>query len=140
MTQPSRMPRYDVRNDGSARMLCSTANRATVSIVSTPDMASTVAKDVGRQTMGGLLRNIPLVGGAVANRVESEDPRYIYSLTPQQLEEAWQQVSNRFRECPTCARVVCLSDFDEQAGYCTEDSPRRDDIAQAQAEQARCGS
>jgi len=136
MTQPSRMPRYDVRNDGVgpyAVFYCESCDRE---YRSTPDMASTVAKDVGRQTMGGLLRNIPLVGGAVANRVESEDPRYIYSLTPQQLEEAWQQVSNRFRECPTCARVVCLSDFDEQAGYCTEDSPRRDDIAQAQAEQA----
>lgn len=32
--------------------------------------------------------------------------------------------------------IVCLSDFDEQAGYCSEDSPRRDQIAQAQSEQA----
>jgi hypothetical protein len=32
--------------------------------------------------------------------------------------------------------VVCPSDWDAQAGYCTEDSPRREEIAQAQAEQA----
>ncbi len=31
---------------------------------------------------------------------------------------------------------MCLSDFDEQSGYCNEDSPRRAEIAEAEAEQA----
>jgi ribosomal protein L32 len=31
---------------------------------------------------------------------------------------------------------VCLSDFDEQSGYCNDDSPRRTAIAEAEAEQA----
>jgi hypothetical protein len=86
--------------------------------------------------MGGLLRNIPLVGGTLSSNVAAGDPRYTYDLTPQQLEKAWDQVKSRFRECPTCSRVVCLSDWDEQSGYCNEDSPRQAEIAQAEAEQA----
>lgn len=130
------MPRYDVRNDGIgpyAVFYCETCDRE---YRSQPDVKATIAKDVGRQAMGGLLRNIPLVGGAVANSVEREDPRYTYSLTAEQLQKAWSQVEDRFRECPTCRRVVCLSCWDEQSGYCTEDSPRQGEIAEAQAEQA----
>jgi hypothetical protein len=130
------MPNYDVRNDGIgpyAVFYCETCDRE---YRSQPDVASTVAKDLGRETVGGFLRKVPLVGGAVAESVVGEDPRYTYNLTPQQLEEAWDQVKSRFRECPTCLRIVCLSDFDEQSGYCNEDSPRRSEIAEAQAEQA----
>jgi hypothetical protein len=136
MTEPSRMPRYDVRNDGIgpyAVFYCESCDRE---YRSQPDTTATIAKDVGRKAMGGLLRNIPVVGGAISTNVTGQDPRYTLSLTPQQLEKAWQQVSNRFRECPTCLRIVCLSDFDEQSGYCNDDSPRRDEIAQAEAEQA----
>ena len=136
MAEPSRMPNYDVRNDGIgpyAVFYCETCNRE---YRSQPDVQSTVAKDLGRQAMGGLLRRVPLVGGAVASNMASEDYRYSTSLTPQQLEQAWDQVKSRFRECPTCLRIVCLSDFDEPSGYCTEDSPRKSEIAEAQAEQA----
>jgi hypothetical protein len=136
MTEPSRMPNYDVRNDGIgpyAVFYCESCGREHRS---QPDVTSTITKDIGRQTMGGLLRKVPLVGGAVADSVAGEDPRYTYSLTPQQAEKAWGQVKNRFRECPTCLRVVCLSDFDEQSGFCVEDSPRQTEIAEAQAEQA----
>ncbi len=45
-------------------------------------------------------------------------------------------MQKNFRECPTCLRVVCLSDFDMQYGFCNEDSPRRNEIAESQAEQA----
>lgn len=136
MSEPSRMPRYDVRNDGIgpyAVFYCEVCDRE---YRSQPDTTATIAKDVGRSAVGGLLRNIPLVGGAVATSVQREDPRYTYSLTPQQLEKAWLQVRDRFRECPTCLRIACLSDWDETAGYCREDSPRREEIAEAQAEQA----
>ena len=135
MSDPSRMPNYDVRNDGLgpyAVFYCETCSRE---YRSTPDVKSTVVKDVGRQAMGGFLRNIPLVGGALADNV-AEDPRYVYSLTQPQLQAAWGQVKDRFRECPTCLRIVCLSDFDEQSGFCSEDSPRRNEIAESQAEQA----
>jgi hypothetical protein len=130
------MPRYDVRNDGIgpyAVFYCETCDRE---YRSQPDVTATIAKDVGRQAMGGFLRNIPLVGGALAEGSAREDPRYTYSLTPQQLDKAWGQVKDRFRECPTCRRIVCLSDFDEQSGFCSEDSPRREELAEAQAEQA----
>ncbi len=130
------MPRYDVRNDGIgpyAVFYCDYCDRE---YRSQPDVTSTVAKDVGREAMGGFLRGIPLVGGALAERATGEDPRYTLSLTPQQLDKAWGQVKDRFRECPTCLRIVCISDFDEQSGFCAEDSPRRDEIAEAQAEQA----
>ncbi len=136
MPEPSRMPRYDVRNDGIgpyAVFYCEFCDRE---YRSQPDVGGAVAKDIGKQAVGGFLRNIPLVGGTLANNVTGEDPRYTTNLTPQQLEKAWSQVKDRFRECPTCRRIVCISDWDEPSGYCREDSPRRDEIAQAQAEQA----
>jgi len=134
MSVPTRMPRYEVRNDGAgpyAIFYCDKCNRE---FRSQPQIAATIAKDVGRQAMGGLLRNIPIVG-SVADRAV-EDARYTYHLTPQQLEAAWKEVQVNFRECPTCRLIVCLSDFDTQSGFCNEDSPRRTEIAQAQAQQA----
>ena len=130
-----RMPRYDVRNDGSgpyAVFYCDNCDRE---FRSQPDIKQTIAKDIGRQAMGGFLRNIPLVGSAVANAA-TEDPRYSMTLTPQQLDGAWQQMQDRFGECPTCNKVVCLSCFDTQSGYCQDCTPRRDEIAEARAEQA----
>ena len=136
MSAPSRMPNYDVRNDGIgpyAVFYCETCNREHRS---QPNLKATIAKDIGRKTMGGFLRNIPVVGGTLAENVAGEDPRYVYHLTPEQVEDAWNQVKDRFRECPTCLRIVCLSDFDEQSGYCSEDSPRKNEIAESEAEQA----
>ena len=136
MAAPSRMPRYDVRNDGIgpyAVFYCDSCDRE---FRSQPEVVATVAKDIGREAVGGLLRKVPIFGGAIANNVTGPDPRYVNSLTPEQLEKAWSQVKDRFRECPTCRRVVCLSDFDEQSGFCKDDSPRRGQIAEAEAEQA----
>lgn len=131
----SRMPRYDVRNDGLgpyAVFYCDSCDRE---FRGQPNIANTVAQDIGRQAMGGFLRNIPLVGSAVANSVAGEDPRYSYSLTPDQVEASWKKVQENFRECPTCLRIVCLSDFDTQSGYCQEDSPRTEEIAEARGAQ-----
>lgn len=134
MSELSRMPRYDIRNDGIgpyAVFYCETCDRE---YRSQPEVGATIAKDVGRKALGGLLRNVPGVGSALANAT-AENPRYTLNMTPQQLEKAWNQVSNRFRECPTCLRIVCLSCFDEPSGYCNEDTPRRAAIAEAQGEQ-----
>lgn len=131
-----RMPNYDVRNDGVgpyAVFYCEKCNRE---YRSQPDVRATITNDIARQTLGGFLRKIPVVGDAVANSTVQNDPRYTYNLTPDQLEKAWQEIQVNFRECPTCHQVVCLSDFDEKAGFCTEDSPRRAEIAEAQAQQA----
>ena len=131
-----RMARYDVRNDGAgpyAVFYCDTCSRE---YRSQPDVKGTIQQDVGRNVLGGFLRNIPLVGGAVASGVESDNPRYQYSMNQQQLQSAWNQVKDVFHECPTCHQLVCNSDWDAQAGTCIEDSPRKGEMAQAQAEMA----
>jgi len=136
MGEPSRMPRYDVRNDGVgpyAVFYCETCDRE---YRSQPAVGATIAKDVGRQAAGGLLRRIPILGGTIAESVTGADPRYTTSLTDEQLAKAWGQLKDRFRECPRCMRVVCLACFDEQTGFCTEDSPRQQEMAEAEAEQA----
>ena len=136
MSEFSRMPRYDIRNDGAgpyAIFYCDICGRE---FRSQPDVVGTISSDIGRQAAGGLLRKIPLVGNAVANKVTGEDPRYNYNLTPAQLESAWKHVQQHFRQCPTCTRIVCLSDFDTQSGFCQEDSPRTDQIAEARGQQA----
>jgi len=136
MSDPSRMPRYDVRNDGMgpyAVFYCETCDRE---FRSQPDLKNTISTDVGRRVAGDLLRKVPLFGGALSQNVTNQDPRYITALTAPQLEAHWGQVKERFRECPTCKRVVCISDFDAVSGFCNEDSPRTNEINEARGEQA----
>jgi membrane protease subunit (stomatin/prohibitin family) len=82
------------------------------------------------------MRKVPLVGGSLADNVVGEDPRYSYKMTAAQIDAAWKQVQVHFGECPTCKRIVCLSDFDTQSGYCQEDSPRTQEISEARGAQA----
>ncbi len=133
---PPQMARYDVRNDGVGPYAVFYCDRCSREYRSQPDVKGTIAQDVGRNALGGFLRNIPLVGGAVASSVDNQNPRYRYDLTPQELDSAWSQVKDVFHECPTCHQLVCNSDWDSQSGYCADDSPRRGEIAQAEAEQA----
>jgi hypothetical protein len=128
------MPRYDIRNDGVGPYATFYCDKCYREFRSQPDLGNTVAGGIGRAALGGLLRNVPVVGWAAANSME--DPRYSNHMNPQQLEGAWNQVAEHFHECPTCRMIVCPSDWDAQAGYCNEDSPRREQIAQAQTEQA----
>lgn len=136
MATPSRMPHYDIRNDGMgpyAIFYCESCNRE---YRSQPDVKGTVASDIGRKAAGDLLRKVPLFGGALAESVTGQDPRYVNTLASDQLQAHWNQVKDRFRECPTCNRIVCISDFDEQAGYCNDDSPRSNEITESRGEQA----
>ena len=129
-----RMPRYYVSNEGMgpyATFYCDKCNRE---YRSQPNIASTVTEDVKRGAFGGLLRNVPLVGDSMANQMEQD--RYRTNMSQQELDAAWKQVEEYFRECPTCHQIVCIPDFDEVSGYCDDDSPRRGEIAAAQAEQA----
>jgi hypothetical protein len=136
MATPSRMPRYDTRNDGLGPYAIFYCDQCSREYRSQPDVTGTIANDIGRQAASDTLRRIPLFGRALADNVMGQDPRYTYSLTPQQLAGAWSQVQQYFRECPTCHQLLCLSDFDEQSGFCREDSPRREDMARGEAEQA----
>ncbi len=136
MSAPSRMPRYDIRNDGMgpyAIFYCDTCNRE---YRSQPDIKNTVSTDIKRNVASDMLRKVPLFGGALSNSVVGQDPRYTINMSQQQLESHWAQVIGNFRECPTCKRVVCISDFDERTGFCNEDSPRAGEIDEARAEQA----
>lgn len=136
MASFTRMPNYDIRNDGAgpyAVFYCEQCNRE---FRSQPDVAGAITQDLGRQALGGLLRKVPLVGNTVADNVTGEDPRYSYKMTPAQVQKAWEQVQVHFRQCPTCQRVVCLSDFDTQSGFCQEDSPRTNEINEARGAQA----
>jgi hypothetical protein len=130
------MPRYDIRNDGMgpyAIFYCESCERE---FRSQPDVKKTVTTDLGRKVAGDFLRKVPLFGGSLAENVTGEDPTYSQNLTAGQLEAHWEQVKERFRECPTCKRVVCISDFDERTGFCNEDSPRVNEISEARGEQA----
>jgi hypothetical protein len=132
----SRMPRYDIRNDGAgpyAIFYCDLCGRE---FRSQPNYVDTVKQDLGKSALGGLLRKVPLVGGSMAENVVGEDPRYSYKMSPDQLQAAWSQCEGHFRECPTCNRIVCLSDFDTQSGFCQEDSPRSEEIVEARGAQA----
>ncbi len=132
----TRMARYDVRNDGVGPYAIFYCDRCSREYRTQTDIKANIQQDVGRNVLGGFLRNVPLVGGAVASSVENQNPRYQYSLNQQQLEAAWKQVADIFHECPTCHQLVCNSDWDSQSGFCADDSPRKGEIAQAQAEQA----
>ncbi len=136
MSDFSRMPNYDIRNDGIGPYCVFYCEYCGREFRSQPDVTGTITQDIGKQVAGGLLRKVPLFGHAVADKVTGEDRRYTLKMTPAQIEKAWEQVSVQFRECPTCLRIVCLSDFDTQTGFCREDSPRKDEIAEAQGEQA----
>ena len=78
----------------------------------------------------------PFLVAPAADNLLGQDARYSTTLTPGQLDKAWGEVKGYFRECATCHQIMCLTDFDDQTGFCREDSPRANEIAQAQAEQA----
>ncbi len=135
MASFSRMPRYDIRNDGAGPYCIFYCDSCGREFRSQPDVANTIGQDIGRNAMSGFLRKVPVFGNAVADGVVGEDPRYSYKMSPAQIEKAWGQVQVHFRECPTCAQIVCLSDFDTVSGYCNNDSPRTSEIAEARGEQ-----
>jgi len=132
-----RMPQHDVRNEGYGPYVMFYCEKCQREYHSTAKVVNTVAQDTAKSVFGGLLRNIPVVGDAVADSVDNNADRYRTSMTDQELNVAWEEVQRNFRECPTCHMVVCIPDFDEVSGYCRDDSPRGQEIAQAQAEQAR---
>jgi Double zinc ribbon len=134
MTAPTRMPRYTVSNDGVGPYAIFYCDRDNREYRSTPSVTQTVTDSVKRGALGGLLRNVPVVGWAAANQVENQ--QYRSSMSKDELNTAWGQVSQYFRECPTCHQIVCVPDFDEVSGFCNDDSPRAADIRAAQGQQA----
>jgi len=128
------MTRYSISNEGTGPYAAFTCDRCNREYRSTPSITAAVKQNVTRSAFGGFLRNIPVVGDAVAQQVEG-DP-YRSTMSAQELATAWGQVVQYFRECPTCHEIVCVPDFDEVTGFCDDDSPRKAEIEAAQAQQA----
>lgn len=130
----SRMPRYNITNDGMGPYAVFYCDRCSREYRSNPSIGTTVKESVARGAFGGLLRNIPIVGDSAANQVEND--RYRTHMSNEELASAWSQTSQYFRECPTCHQIVCIPDFDETTGYCDDDSPRKAEIEAAKVQQA----
>lgn len=130
----SRMPRYDITNDGMGPYAIFYCDRDGREYRSNPSISATVKESVQRGALGGFLRNIPIVGDSAANQVEND--RYRTDLSPAELQSAWDQTRQYFRECPTWHQIVCIPDFDETTGFCDEDSPRRAEVEAGRAQQS----
>lgn len=134
MTAPSRMPRYTISNDGMGPYAIFYCDRDNREYRSTPAVAQTMKDTVKRGMLGGLLRNVPVVGWAAANHVEND--QYRNNMSQDELNSAFGTVVQYFRECPTCHQIVCVPDFDEVTGFCNDDSPRAAEVQAAKAQQA----
>ena len=130
-----RMARYDVRNDGVGPYAVFFCDRCGREFRTQPDVKATLVKDAAKGALGGLLRNVPVLGDAVSN-INIADQRYVQDLSADQIAAAWRQMKDVFHECPTCRQFVCPTDWDATSGFCADDTPRRQEIAQAQGEQA----
>jgi RNA polymerase subunit RPABC4/transcription elongation factor Spt4 len=129
-----RMPRYDISNNGMGPYAIFYCDRCNREYRSNPSISNTVKESVTRGALGGFLRNVPIVGDSAANQVEND--RYRTDMSADELASAWSATKQYFRECPTCHQIVCIPDFDETAGFCNEDSPRRAEVEAAQAQQS----
>lgn len=115
------LARYDVRNDGGGPYAVFYCDQCGREFRTEPAVAASGFNILGRSALEGLLREIPVVGSAVANSID--DPRYTHTLSSGQVHTAWEQVQEVLHECPTCRRFVCPNDFDAPSGYCTQDRP-----------------
>ena len=125
---------YSVYNDGTGPYAMFTCESCGRDYRAQPVLVEEVKETVAKSAFGGLLRNIPIVGGAAANQVENE--RYRNTLTSSELEKAWAEVKVNFAECQSSRRVVCIPDFDMASGFCKEDSPRSEELQARDAQQA----
>ena len=87
MPLPSRMPHYDVRNDGVGPYVVFYCDQCEREYRSQPNIGNTISSGIGTDIKSDLLRKIPLFGGVIANNVERNDPRYTSDLNAQQIIE-----------------------------------------------------
>jgi hypothetical protein len=99
--------------------------------VNQSDLGIGKVEEAGMQAVGNFLGRIPIVGETLATSVTGADA-HGSSLTPQQMDAAWSQVSSQFRQCPTCGKVVCQADFDDQQGVCRSHSGAQSAAPQGQ--------
>ena len=114
----TKMARSVVGNDGAGPFVSFYCERCGREYRSQVVIKATMAKEVGRGLFGSLLRNIPIVGSTLASEVQTTDPRYARTLSPEQMASAWEEVSTNFHECSHCGLMVCNSDWDSASGTC----------------------
>jgi Double zinc ribbon len=118
-----RLPRYDVQNDGAGPYAVFYCDKCGRDFRTEPAVDAGSVQVIGRSAIGGLLREIPVVGDAIAGNLE--DPRYQHTLSLDQVRGAWEQVREFLHECPTCHMFVCPAEYDARSGYCKEDRPKQ---------------
>jgi Double zinc ribbon len=117
-----RLPRYDVQNDGAGPYAVFYCDKCGRDFRTEPAVDAGSVQVIGRSAIEGLLREIPVVGDAIAGNIE--DPRYQHTLSLDQVRGAWDQVREFLHECPTCHMFVCPAEYDARSGYCKEDRPK----------------
>ena len=132
--ETTRKAPYSVYNDGTGPYAMFTCESCGRDYRAQPVLVEEVKETIAKSAFGGLLRNIPIVGNATANQVDTD--RYRNTLTNDELERAWAEVQVNFAECQSCRRVVCIPDFDMASGFCKEDSPRSEELQVRDAQQA----
>ena len=118
-----RLPRYDVQNDGAGPYAVFYCDKCGRDFRTEPAVDAGSVQVIGRSAIEGLLREIPVVGDAIAGNLE--DPRYQRTLSLDQVRGAWDQVREFLHECPTCHMFVCPAEYDARSGYCQEDRPKQ---------------
>ena len=116
------MPNYEVRDDGRGPYAVFYCDACEKPYPSTP-VASEIASPPPPEARGLLNRIRHVRDVLTAPRAEPPDARPEPQMTPEQVQDAWEEVAKHFRECPTCRQVMCLADFDESTGFCRNDSP-----------------
>jgi hypothetical protein len=118
-----RLPRYDVQNDGAGPYAVFYCDKCGRDFRTEPAIDAGSVQVIGRSAIEGLLREIPVVGSAIAGNIE--DPRYQHTLSLDQVRGAWEQVRELLHECPTCHMFVCPAEYDARSGYCKEERPKQ---------------
>jgi hypothetical protein len=118
-----RLPRYDVQNDGAGPYAVFYCDKCGRDFRTEPAVDAGSVQVIGRSAIEGLLREIPVVGDAIAGNLE--DPRYQRTLSLDQVRGAWDQVREFLHECPTCHMFVCPAEYDARSGYCKDDRPKQ---------------
>lgn len=115
-TTPTRLPPYKVQNDGAGPYVVFFCELCGQGTRTAPDAISSAVQELGEQAISSLLGKV--LGSTAAQNVSQSELLRPAVLTVPQVNLAWATVSQQFRQCPTCGKIVCLKDFDKQRGVC----------------------
>jgi hypothetical protein len=114
------MPNYEIRDDGRGPYAVFYCDACAKPYPSTP-IPSEIAPPADSRGLMSRIRHVRDV--LTAQHPEASSVPAEPQMTPEQVQDAWEEVRKSFRECPTCRQVMCVADFDETTGFCRNDSP-----------------